>query len=236
MYPQKLEGIVFDLDATLVNLGGFVNWREAHKKAFETYIKCNCSEVMVQRFSKQGLFNMINLVREENIRTLPQEQAEIIQKMAYDAIEECEVESINKCELMPECDPTLEWIKNRGILMGIATSNSEDVAKKILEVKGIHQYFSAVVGRRPNMRMKPNPDPVNTCLHELKVIPENSIMIGDSIKDVKAAKAAGIYVIAIPAFFTKNDTLIEAGVNHIIKSLDELPQIISGGGPLVESD
>jgi len=231
MFPKKLEGIVFDLDATLVNLGGFVNWREAHKKAFEAYIKCNCPEDMVQRFSKRGLFNMINLVREENIRTLSSDQVEKIQKMAYDSIEECEAESIEKCELMPGCDPVLEWIKDKRILMGIATSNSEEVAKKILEVKGIEHYFETIVGRRPNMRMKPNPDPIMVCLEEMKVPLENSIMIGDSIKDVKAAKAAGIYVIAVPAFFTKNDALIEAGVDHIIQSLVELPLIISGEGP-----
>jgi len=234
MFPKTLEGIVFDLDATLVNLGGFVNWREAHKKAFEAYIKCNCPEDMVQRFSKKGLFNMINLVREENLRTLPPDQVEEIQKMAYDSIEECEAESIERCELMPGCDPVLEWIQEKGIRMGIATSNSEEVAKKILEVKGIIHYFDTVVGRRPNMRMKPNPDPVINCLQEMDVPLENSIMIGDSVKDVKAAKAAGIYVIAVPAFFTKKDALIEAGVDQIIDSLDELPHIISGVDPVME--
>ena len=234
MFPTRLEGIVFDLDATLVNLGGFVNWREAHKKAFEVYIKCNCPEDMVQRFSKMGLFNMINLVREENLRTLPPDEVEKIQKMAYDSIEECEAESIEKCELMPGCDPVLEWIKEKGILMGIATSNSEEVAKKILEVKGIKHYFETVVGRRSSMRMKPNPDPVIICLQEMNVPLENSIMIGDSIKDVRAAKAAGIYVIAVPAFFTKKDVLVDAGVDEIIDGLDELPEILSRVSPLKE--
>ena len=226
MFPERLEGIVFDLDATLVNMGGFVNWREAQKRAKETYIRCKCSEDMIQQFSERGLFNMLNLVRDENMVSMSPRLVEDIQREVYEVIEVCEMESVDLCELMPGCDSTLQWLKNRGVKMGIATSNSETVAHGILKGKRIDHYFTSVVGRRPELKMKPNPDQLLECLKEMGVKPENGIMIGDSPKDVGAAKAAGMFVIAIPAYFTRRESLNEAGVDLIIEGLEELPRFI----------
>ncbi len=35
---MKVEGVVFDLDATLINLGGVVDWRKAHIMVKEAYL------------------------------------------------------------------------------------------------------------------------------------------------------------------------------------------------------
>ena len=226
MFPNRLQGIVFDLDATLVNMGGYVNWREAKKRVIETYIRCKCPEDMILQFSERGLFNMLNLVRDENEANMTPQLVEKIQREVYDALEKCEMVSVNRCELMPGCDPTLQWLKDKGVKMGIATSNSETVAHGILKVRGIDHYFTSVIGRRPELKMKPHPDQLLECLREMGVRPENGIMVGDSPKDVGAAKAAGMFVIAIPAYFTKLESLREAGVDLIIESLEGLPSII----------
>jgi len=129
---MRIDGIVFDLDATLVNMGGFVDWREAHRRARDAYLGSDCEEELVHRCSERGLFNMLNLVRDEISSTLPEEDVWKIQQGAYDAIESCEVESIQRCELMPGCPTTLSWLTERGIKLGIATSNSQMVAERLL--------------------------------------------------------------------------------------------------------
>lgn len=223
---MRIDGVVFDLDATLVNMGGFVDWREAHRRARDAYLGSDCEEEMVHRCSERGLFNMLNLVRDEISMTLTQEEVWRIQQGAYDAIESCEVESVQRCELMPGCPATLEWLEERGIKLGIATSNSQMVAEQILERENLRRFFISVVGRRPHLRMKPNPDQLLLCLEEMGVEREHGLMVGDSTRDVLAAKTAGIYVVAVPSYFTKREALREAGVDEIIDSLEGLPGVI----------
>ncbi|UCD43821.1 MAG: HAD family hydrolase [Candidatus Bathyarchaeota archaeon] len=223
---MKLEGVVFDLDATLVNMGGFVDWKEAHRKAREAYQTTECPKEFVLKCSERGLFNMLNLVRDEVSRTIP-EKVEEIQLKAYDAIESCEVESIEACHLMPGCEDVLDWLEERDIRMGVATSNSQTVAEEILKRKGIDRYFAAVVGRRPELRMKPHPDQILKCFEMMGVDPSGGVVVGDSVRDVAAAKSAEIYVVAVPAYFTRRDSIIEAGADVIIDSLEDLLVVLS---------
>lgn len=224
---MNLEGVVFDLDATLVNMGGFVDWKEAHRKALAAYLSSECSKDLIERCSKQGLFNMLNLVRDEISLTMPESKVEEIQEKAYSAIESCEIESVKVCQLMPSCDEVLDWLMRRSIKMSVATSNSQTIAEDILRSKEIAHYFSAVVGRSPQLKMKPYPDQIMRCFDLMGVDPSNGIVVGDSVKDVLAAKKVGIYVVAVPAYFTKRDTIEKAGADVIIESLAELPSIFS---------
>ena len=222
---MRIDGLVFDLDATLVNMGGFVDWREAHRRARDAYL-ASCDAEMVLRCSEKGLFNMLNLVRDEVSSALPKEDVLRIQQGAYDAIESCEVESIKRCELMPGCQATLSWLTERGYTLGVATSNSQLVAEQILEREGLSHFFTSVIGRRPDLKMKPHPDQILRCLEEMGVERRHSLMVGDSTRDVLAARSADIYVIAVPSYFTKRDALVEAGVDMMIESLSELPEVI----------
>lgn len=227
MTPLVVEGIVFDLDATLVNLGGFVEWEEAHRRAVEAYVTAGCPEDLIHRCSEKGLFSMLNLVRDELSKTLPSSEVERIQLEAYRAVESCEAEAVFECHLMPECLPSLEWFREKGIKMGVATSNSEEVAERILEIKGIRHFFTALVGRRVGLRMKPYPDQILMCFAEMDIDPAMGVVVGDSVWDVRAAKSAGIYAIAMPSHFTKRCLLEELGVDRLIEHLGELPRVIS---------
>lgn len=227
MAPLVVEGIVFDLDATLVNLGGFVEWKEAHRKAVEAYVAAGCPEDLIHRCSEKGLFSMLNLVRDKLSMILPSPEVERIQLDAYRAIESCEEEGVARCHLMPECLSSLEWLRDEGIKIGVATSNSELVAEQILKRKGIRSYFTALVGRRAGLRMKPYPDQILRCFIEMDIDPTMGVVVGDSVRDVRAAKSADIYAIAVPSHFTRRRLLEEAGVNRVIEHLGELPKVIS---------
>lgn len=228
---MKIEGVVFDLDATLVNLGGFVDWKKAHRMAEEVYLSCGCPEEMVRQFGKRGLFNMLNLMRDENALTMTGPEVERTQRRVYEVIEICEVEGIGKCHLMPGCTTVLEWLNAHRIRMGVATSNSQRVAEQILLSKGVERFFCAVVGRRPSLRMKPHPDQILRCFEEMGVRRDMGVVVGDSLQDVQAAKLAGISVIAVPSFFTDRDSLLESVVEMIINDLSELPEILSNLDP-----
>ena len=226
MSGLNVEGIVFDLDATLVNLGGFVNWRGAHKQAVQVYLKEGCLESLVSRCSESGLFSMLNLMRDELCAILPQDEAERIQGNVYSVLGTFESHGISQCHIMSGCYETLVWLRENGVKMGVATSNSQSVAEKILEINKLRPFFMAVVGRSPELRMKPHPDQILTCFERIGVDPLRGIVVGDSVRDVGAAKAAGIYSVAVLTHFTKREALEKAGADRIIEGLWELPNIL----------
>ncbi|MGD2142663.1 MAG: HAD family hydrolase [Candidatus Bathyarchaeota archaeon] len=224
---MRIEGVLFDLDATLINLGGYVDWKEAHKLAYETYISCGCSAQVVSRCGRQGLFNMLNLVREENSLRMNEEEVDRIQGRAFKVVERCELVGLENCSLMPKCAQTLDRLKSSGLSIGVCTSNSQLVAEKALESHGIRHYFSSVVGRRSELRMKPYPDQLLKCLKEIGVDPMYGVMVGDSIKDVQAAKSIGLFSVSIPSYFTSRRILEENGTDAILEGLEELPHLIN---------
>ena len=223
---MKVKGIVFDMDGTLANLGGFVDWKHAYHQAKRAYLECGCPSELIEGLGERNLFNLMNLVRDENVRSMDDETVRIIQRSVYAAVEACELDGIKHCSLMPGCVETLDWIRGRGIVMGVATSNSEVVAGKVFESGGIRGYFSAIVGRRPELRMKPHPDQILKCLEEMGVDPSRGLVVGDSVKDVLSAKSAMVPVVSIPSFFTRREDIERLGADLIIGGLRELPAVI----------
>lgn len=222
---KQIKAIVFDLDGTLINLGDHVRWREAHQKAVESYLNSGCNEEKVMSCSAKGLFYLLDemweLLKEKN-----SQDAYNIQKKTYDEIGRYELNGAKSCSLMPGCTDTLQWLKDRGLLLGICTSNSKDAAIRALKIQNILNYFHSIVGRDPKYRMKPHPDQLLACFQKICVNPLEGVMVGDSHKDVLAGKKAGSFTIAIPVYFTQKDELKDANPDIIINNLTELPSAL----------
>jgi HAD superfamily hydrolase (TIGR01549 family) len=214
------------MDATLINLGEHVEWSDAQEEIKKTYIECGCTEEDVNACSSKGLFPMLEAMLDENENKFGVDKAEDIQTSVYDILSGYEERGSTECTLMPGCIDTLEWLTDQGFPLGICTSNSLDAALKALRKKGIEHYFKVVIGRSAAYRMKPSPDQLIACLKALNADPKNSIMVGDSHKDVLAGKALGCYTVAIPVHFTRLKQLNEAKPDKILKSLAELPKLI----------
>jgi HAD superfamily hydrolase (TIGR01509 family) len=224
--PPKIRGIVFDLDATLINLGEHVRWREAKSKVLETYRTCDCSEEDLSRCTSKGLFNLIHEMDTQLEVRKSQEEIEEIRMKIWGILDDYEAEGADKCGFMPGTLETLEWLRDQGIKMAVCTSNSGDLARRILERLEASQFFQSVIGRTPGLLMKPHPDQVLACLRQICIDPRDGVMVGDSHNDVLAGKAAGARTIAIPVYFTNKGAMEAAKPDATVKSMRELPDAL----------
>lgn len=222
------ESVIFDLDATLINLGEHVDWRRAQSEIARAYASLGCSQEDVEACSSKGLFGMLEELWEINRAELGSVKANLIQNEAYAILQGYEERGVPSCSLMPGCRETLDWLESKGVPMGICTSNSQEVAGQALKVLGLDTFFKAVVGRNTAHRMKPHPDQLKACYEALRAGPDRGVVVGDSHKDVLAGKALGSYTIVIPVYFTRLDKVKEAGADLIIGSLAELPEALAG--------
>ncbi len=86
----------------------------------------------------------------------------------------------------------LESLHVEGYKLSIATNASDFFARNMLEGQDMLKFFSHIVGANNVEKNKPDPDMLQH-ISELSKIPlENSLLVGDSIKDEGAAKSANI--------------------------------------------
>ena len=107
----------------------------------------------------------------------------------------------------PGIDEVLSAIEDLGINWGIVTNKSKRFAKPLLrKLKLLNQTSCLVCGDTIN-KLKPDPEPINHALSLLQTKnKKESFYIGDSKKDVDAAKASGISSIACTYGYITDDT------------------------------
>jgi phosphoglycolate phosphatase len=218
------EAVVFDLDGTLVNLGQFVAWNNAKIEVIKKYIILGCGENEVNSCASKGLFPMLNVMWDK-LCAENGEDAHNIQSQAFELLELYELEGAKNCIMLQGAEEVLRWLKSRDVPTGLCTSNSQNVAETILETLRLSDYFSSIVGRVPGIKLKPDPEQLLQVFSQLEIDPKKGVMVGDSPGDVLAAKRIGAYTIGIPAYYRKPESLAEVGVDKLLVSLSELPDI-----------
>jgi len=113
-------------------------------------------------------------------------------------------------KIFPGIDQVISTIEDLDINWGIVTNKSKRFAKPLLrKLKLLNQTSCLVCGDTTN-NLKPNPESINHALSLLQTKnTKGSFYIGDSKKDVDAAKAAGIRSIACTYGYITDDTKLE---------------------------
>lgn len=93
----------------------------------------------------------------------------------------------------------LEYFKNKNLKIGLATNSSHDIIEVVLQKTEIKQYFNFIASAKDVENGKPEPDIYLYAAKNLGVNPEECLVFEDSIVGIKAAKSAGMKVVAIPA-------------------------------------
>lgn len=222
---MKIRCIIFDFDRTLINLTDFVDWEHARQLIIQTNLENGAPENLVRRYSDGSFYFLLNKMHEELLKSLPN-KAEKIQTAVFNVLEESEAKGIKNSQLMPGCHETLQWLKNKGVKIGIASSNSDSVIKESLRLHKLNHFIDTIVGRDIHYRMKPHPDQFLSCMKKTGCKPKNSVAVGDSCWDIVAAKEAGMFAIGILTGISKRDELSVYKPEQIVKSLYELPNAL----------
>ena len=109
-------------------------------------------------------------------------------------------------QVFPGMGEIINAIENMDIPWGIVTNKSKRFAVPLLEKLDLFDRASCVVCGDTTDKIKPDPEPINHALLLLNTkSSKNSFYIGDSKKDIEAAKAAGISSIACTFGYIEED-------------------------------
>jgi beta-phosphoglucomutase-like phosphatase (HAD superfamily) len=90
-----------------------------------------------------------------------------------------------------------------------------------LERFGIHGHFDAIVCREDVENTKPDPALYRVALQRLDAQPREAVALEDSSNGIRAAKAAGLFCVAVPNAMTLEMDLTLADL--MVESLERLP-------------
>lgn len=128
--------------------------------------------------------------------------------------------------LLAELQPlpgVLEWLeqaRSLGLKLAVASSSSAAWVLGHLERHGLQGAFDQVITREYVERTKPDPALFLKAAEALEVAPAECVALEDSLNGVRAAKAAGMFTIAIPNSLTRHLDLSQADL--VLASLAEL--------------
>ncbi|MCI8357805.1 MAG: pseudouridine synthase [Lachnospiraceae bacterium] len=94
-------------------------------------------------------------------------------------------------------DAFLAACRTKRLKLGIATSNSRELAENVLSAHGLKGYFDCIMTSREVTKGKPAPDIYLAAAQALGVPPERCLVFEDIVHGIQAGKAAGMCVCAV---------------------------------------
>lgn len=122
----------------------------------------------------------------------------------------------------------LKKLRKNHVPMAVASSTATDIVESHLNLGGIRDFFTVVVGGDKVSRGKPHPDIFLLAAEKLKIKPQDCVVFEDSQKGIMAAHTAGMKSILIPDILTPSEEILQlcfrryATLNEAIHCLDEI--------------
>jgi len=215
---HKPEMILIDVDGTLVDSVPDLAW---------------CVDAMMQQLGREPhgedrvrdwVGNGVErLVRRALVGALDGEPDGADFEQAYPIFMELYAENTSKRSfLYPGVREGLDQLKAAGYQIGCVTNKAAQFTEPLLKDLGIFDDFSIVISGDTLAKKKPDPAPL---LHATKYFgcdPAKSMMIGDSVSDVAAARAAGFQIICMSYGYNHGVDIRDANPDAVVDSMLEI--------------
>jgi len=212
---SEIKHICFDLDGTLINSAGTI-----YKSTLKTFDDLNIAyQLSENEFNKMIGMHFVDIFQYFKI-DVPDFEIFIshYKKVYFDFIDESVfyfgVEEI------------LEFLKSSSLKISLLTTKAQDQTERILEHFNITKNFDFIMGRTNGIPHKPDPTPFFMICNDLKVNPENSLMIGDTELDILCGKNANAKTAAVTYGYRTIERLKEFSPDYLINDLTEIKSIL----------
>ena len=144
-----------------------------------------------------------------------------------------EIDALSAAESLRSLTPLVETpvvfaaLQAMGLRLGVATNDSEASARRQIDALGVGDVVEFVAGYDSGHGGKPDPGMVHAFAAYLGAPSSRIVLVGDSLHDMAAAKAAGAVAVAVlsgPA----GRAALEPCADHVIAHIGELPALLDG--------
>ncbi len=210
MRPMRFPVVLFDLDGTVIDSGPIIlaSMRHAARAVLGREFP---DEQLLAAVGGPGL--------EAQMRALdPSRVDELV--ATYRAHNEPLHDGL---ECFPGMEAALVRLKDEGCRLGVVTAKRRNTVELAFATVPLGGLFEVVVGGDETQRHKPDPEPLLLALERLEACSEEAAYVGDSPFDVRAAKAAGVYAVAVGwGGIHEEEVLLAEEPDAYVESAEEL--------------
>jgi pyrophosphatase PpaX len=176
---------LFDLDGTLIDSGPMIV--ASMKHAAKTVLERDIPEaVLTAAVGGPGLTAQMRALDPERVDELVAAYREHNEPLH------------DELEAFWEVVEVLPRLRAEGRRLGIVTAKRRATVQLAFDrLSGLEDNFDVVIGAEDTERHKPDPDPILEALARMNASTEDAAYVGDSPFDVRSAKAAGVYAVAV---------------------------------------
>lgn len=185
---KKIQAVIFDLDGTLIDSMSL--WDELDRN----FLKRRNIEPPDDLFENMKSNGIADLAIYFKTRfSLNESIEDIIQEW----VSEVNYAYSQKLKLRDGSEKLIKYLSTNNIKLAVGTSNELSLTKAVLSSNNVIDFFKTITTGCSGLKGKPEPDIYLKTAKDLKVKPEDCIVIEDSLHGVNAGKNAGMTVFAI---------------------------------------
>jgi phosphoglycolate phosphatase len=213
-----IKFIVFDWDGTLMD----------SEAQIVSCMHAAIADLDLEPMSNDTVSNIIGLGLREAIDTLVPGRDEQFHQAFVDAYRSHWFQSESSV-LFDGVRATLDAVRESNFLLGVATGKARRGLDRVLNDTGLTAYFHATrcADEAPS---KPHPQMLLDLMATLDVLPEETIMVGDTEYDMEMATNAGVAKVAVRSGVHSGERLNRHAPLVCLERISEMPDWMAAAG------
>ena len=220
-FPLRISAILLDLDGTLLHSAPEL--AEAANRMLRDMGHPAASQDLLMSYIGNGIGWLVKRALTGDMHGEP--DAALFEK-ALPLFEKHYTGLLLQSKLYDGVAAGLEAMKAAGYRMGCITNKAARFTGPLLKGVGLADYFEIVVSGDSLPEKKPHPMPLLHAAKFFDVSIEKVLLIGDSLNDTLAARAAGCPIFCVPYGYNHGKPVGELDVDAVIADLPAALQLI----------
>lgn len=158
---------------------------------------------------------------------VPWEDAMAAVRRAYRRADDA-VDPARAARAVPGVDGTLRRLRDAGLRLAVATTDTTAQATRGLSALGLADLFDTILGADAVSRTKPDPELVHRVCAEVGVAPGDAVVVGDAVGDLLMGRAAGAALVVGILTGVAAEAELRPHADVVVASLDELVPLPEG--------
>lgn len=138
--------------------------------------------------------------------------------------------AIYDCSVFPGVESMLAALRDAGTPLFVATSKRRDFAERVMLHLGLTSFVRRIYGAEPGGGLDEKHDLLAHILRTEALDPATTVMVGDRLHDIHAAKANALRSIGVLWGYGGAEELTRAGADHLAEAPAQVPVLALGSG------
>jgi pyrophosphatase PpaX len=184
-HPPRLACVIFDVDGTLTRTNDLIFASFNHV----------AGKYLGRRFAPEEIVSLFGPPEEGAIVKVfgPENLDDVMEELLafYAAHHEA------LASLHTGIEEVLDYLKRRDVTLAVFTGKGRKTTSITLEALRLSSYFDMIVSGNDVVHHKPHPEGILRVLERYNLAPAEALMVGDSMSDIRAARAAGVPIASV---------------------------------------